>query len=79
MRLLLLAALVATAASAQTTTPPTPIAPPETTDVADDGALALRAHPLDGAVAVDGVLDEAAWAEAPVAAGFVQRGPTFIK
>ncbi|MEM0963801.1 MAG: DUF5916 domain-containing protein, partial [Bacteroidota bacterium] len=68
MRLLTIAALVAAAPSlAQTSAPVPAIAPP----------LTISAHALtDGeAILLDGVLDEAAWASADVATGFIQSGP----
>jgi len=71
MRLLTLAAfLLAAPALAQTTTGPDPISPPP-------GPLSLPAFALDGAaIDLDGRLDEAAWAGAEVASGFVQFRPS---
>ncbi|HEX8384926.1 MAG TPA: DUF5916 domain-containing protein, partial [Rubricoccaceae bacterium] len=62
---LALAAFAATAAVAQPP-PPGGAALPSLNAVSVDG----------GAVTLDGRLDEAAWAGAPAATGFVQRGPT---
>ncbi len=68
MRLsLLLAALLAVPALAQTTTPPRPVTPP--------GIRSVEAVAIETDIAIDGVLDEAAWARAEVASGFVQRRP----
>lgn len=48
-------------------------APPDDTDPPE--RRALRAHPVDDAVALDGRLDEPAWRQAPVADGFRQYVP----
>ncbi len=79
MRLSIAVALLAALASpalAQTTTPagpPVPLADAE----ALRGPRSLAAHPLStAAVDIDGRLDEAAWAGAEVATGFVQYRPS---
>jgi hypothetical protein len=63
----LLVALVSTATSAQSYPPPAADAP---------GQRLTAVAVAGGAVALDGRLDEAAWATASPATGFVQRGPT---
>ena len=66
MRLLLVsAALVALPAVAQTSAPPASVSGPPT----------LGAHATTASVDVDGVLDEAAWADADAATDFVQFRP----
>ena len=64
--LLLCAALLTPQAlAAQTTTPP----------ASAESARTLRAEPLGAALRLDGRLDEAAWAAAPVGDGFTQSWP----
>ena len=73
MRILLLAAaLLAAPALAQTSTPPPPVAAPPS---APDGPRVIRAHAIEAPIVLDGVLDEAAWAQAEVATGFIQGQP----
>ena len=70
LALLALAVTLALPAASQTSLPPT--AP-----VTIDGPLSLAAHSLsDTAINLDGRLDDAAWADAEVATGFVQFRPT---
>ncbi|MDX1568700.1 MAG: DUF5916 domain-containing protein, partial [Longimicrobiales bacterium] len=50
-------------------------APADTGGVAGSGLPTLRAVPRTGEIEVDGRFSEAAWEEAPVATGFIQREP----
>ncbi len=75
---LVLALLTAGAARAQSTLDPAPLAAlTEPAEAPAAGLRHLRALAVEpGEVVLDGRLDEAAWATAEVATGFVQRGPT---